>query len=85
MSSQVIKTWIIVDRPGIEPFKKQPMEGNETEMLKHLMVLHPDASLIVAQLAYGQDLWLTSGARWLSEAEALEAEIKAHKEAPEDA
>ena len=72
MSSQVKKTWIIVSQHGLEPFIKIPMEDKEAEMLKELKELHPDADLIVAQLAYGHNLWLTSGECWLLLAEAKE-------------
>ena len=74
MSGQVEKTWIIVSKPGFEPYIKFPMQDKETETLRELKDLHPDAHLIVAQLAYGHQLWLTSGVRWLSEDDAIEAE-----------
>ena len=75
MSDQVLKTWIIISKPGIEPFIKIPMENKETEMLRELQEIHPEANLIVAQLAYGNYLWLTSSVRWLSEDEEAIEEL----------
>jgi hypothetical protein len=63
MRDQVLKRWIIVKEPSIIPLKKVPKnsDGGAIEMLKELRSLYPEAVLILVELAYGDDLWLTDG------------------------
>jgi len=63
MRDQVLKRWIIVKEPHRIPLKKVPKNSDEgaIEMLKELRSFYPEAVLILAELAYGNDLWLTDG------------------------
>lgn len=71
--------FIIILRKDFIPTKKGPLKSDDqvTEYLKELPKHYPDAEFIVAQIAYGDDLWLTTAREWLwiEEARKQEEEI----------
>jgi hypothetical protein len=75
---QVKKTWIIVQPPGLSPIIKRPMGGDDGvyKMLKELELINPDATLIVCQLAYGDQLWVESGRAEIAMHEATVASVE---------
>ena len=76
MCSQIKKTWIIMQSPGFAPVKKRPLGGveNTLKMMKDLKRCFPESSLMIAELTFDDDLWLTSGDNYLSESKALSEE-----------
>jgi hypothetical protein len=65
--SQIKARFIIIIRDSFIPIKKGPLKDDEqvTEYLKELPKHYPGAKFIVAEIAYGDDLWLTDGKEWL--------------------
>ena len=76
--SMILKTWIIVKNPGVIPIVKQPGHGNDRliKMLEELKEYNPEAELIVASLAYGNQLWVESGEKVLIEHEVITDSLK---------
>lgn len=65
--SQIKAKFIIIIRDSFIAIKKGPFkeDAQVKQYLKELPAHYPDARFIVAEIAYGDDLWLTEGKEWL--------------------
>lgn len=64
---QVLARFVIIQMDGLIPCKKGPLSSRKqvTEYLVELPKYYPGATFTVAEIAYGNDLWLTGGDEWL--------------------
>ena len=65
--SQVKAKFILIIQDSWSTIKKGPLKDDSqvTEYLKELPKHYPGAKFVVAEIAYGDDLWLTDGKEWL--------------------
>lgn len=78
--SQVIKKWIVRVIPGECPIVKSPEQTDEGiyNKLKELRSLYPASILLVCELAYGNQLWVSSEKEFISKYE-VENDININK------
>ena len=62
MSDQVIKRWIVIQTPGYAPITKTPSGRTHAAallMIEELLIYFPRSTMLLVELAYGNDLWVT--------------------------
>lgn len=76
-SGSVLARFIIIQRDGLVAAKKGPLSSDQqvSEYLHELPKHYPSATFTVAEIAYGNDLWLTSACEWLAMDEAIAESI----------
>jgi hypothetical protein len=64
IADQVLKRWLIVRKPREIPCTTLPLQNTHEgmiDLLREVIALYPDAQLTVAELAYGNNLWVSDG------------------------
>jgi len=70
MDDIVIQRWIIKRLPGCVPEVKRPLQNTHKGILhlaKELRALYPNALLMIAELAYGGQLWVSDADKYSGE------------------
>jgi hypothetical protein len=70
----VIKTWIVISVPGLVPEKKMPPQSHDGVLgfLRELIACRPaEADLIVCELTWDHDLWVSCGREMVHIADTL--------------
>jgi hypothetical protein len=77
-TESIWKGWVIVQEPGLIPYKKGPWRRHKdiTEMIFALQCLYPDARLTVARVTdHGHDMWLDTDQDWIDQLACNEGEV----------
>jgi hypothetical protein len=63
MTEQIKRRYIIVKQPGKIPDKKRPIQSHAGafDMLRELRGLYPDALLLLCEITWDDDLWVSDG------------------------